>query len=56
MNGGREVHVEVNHKRVRDADLQSLSTEIAKRIETDVAFPGQIKVLVTRRFEATSVA
>lgn len=56
MNGGREVHVEVNHKRVKDADLQRLSTEIAKRIETDVAFPGQIKVLVTRRFEATSVA
>jgi ribonuclease Y len=56
MNGGREVHVEVNHKRVKDEDLQKLSTEIAKRIETDVAFPGQIKVLVTRRFEATSVA
>jgi len=56
MNGGREVHVEVSHKRVKDSDLQSLSTEIAKRIETDVAFPGQIKVLVTRRFEATSVA
>lgn len=56
MNGGREVHVEVSHKRVKDSDLQKLSTEIAKRIETDVAFPGQIKVLVTRRFEATSVA
>ncbi len=56
MNGGREVHVEVNHKRIKDADLQQMSTEIAKRIETDVAFPGQIKVQVTRRFEATSVA
>ncbi|MEY4631610.1 MAG: ribonuclease [Pseudomonadota bacterium] len=56
MNGGREVHVEVSHKRIKDADLQQMSTEIAKRIETDVAFPGQIKVQVTRRFEATSVA
>lgn len=56
MNGGREVHVEVSHKRIKDAELQALSTDIAKRIEADVAFPGQIKVLVTRRFEATSVA
>lgn len=56
MNGGREVHIEVNHKRIQEEDLQSLSTAIAKKIEQDVAFPGQIKVLVSRRFEAVSVA
>lgn len=56
MNGGREVHVDVHHKKINDADLESLTTAIAKKIEKDVAFPGQIKVLVTRRFEAVSVA
>lgn len=56
MNGGREVHIEVNNKRIQGEELQSLSTAIAKKIEQDVAFPGQIKVLVTRRFEAVSVA
>jgi len=56
MNGGREVHIEVNHKRIQEEDLQSLSSAIAKKIEQDVAFPGQIKVLVSRRFEAVSVA
>ncbi len=56
MNGGREVHIGVNHKRVREEDLQDFCAAIARKIEEDVAFPGQIKVLVTRRFEATAVA
>lgn len=56
MNGGREVHVEVNPKKVREDDLKSLSDSIAKKIEKDVAFPGQIKVLVSRRFESVAVA
>lgn len=56
MNGAREIHIEVNHKRIKDEDLQNLTSAIAKKIETDVAFPGQIKVLVSRRFESSSVA
>ncbi|RYZ57515.1 MAG: DUF3552 domain-containing protein [Proteobacteria bacterium] len=56
MNGGREVHIGVNHKRIREEDLQDFTAAIARKIEEDVAFPGQIKVLVTRRFEATAVA
>ncbi|MBC7660138.1 MAG: DUF3552 domain-containing protein [Chitinophagaceae bacterium] len=56
MNGGREVHIGVNHKRIREEDLQEFTAAIARKIEEDVAFPGQIKVLVTRRFEATAVA
>ena len=56
MNGGREVHVEVNHKRVSDTDLETLSQSIARKIEAEVAYPGEIKILVSRRFEATAVA
>ncbi len=56
MNGAREVHVEVNHKKVRDKDLEAMSQGIAKKITENVAFPGEIKILVTRRFEATAVA
>jgi ribonuclease Y len=56
MNGGREVHVEVNHKRVHEQDLEKMSSGIARKIELEVAFPGEIKVLVSRRFEATAVA
>ena len=56
MNGAREVHVEVNHKKVREDDLQSLSGAIARKIEENVAYPGQIKVMVARRFESVAVA
>ncbi|MBM4250877.1 MAG: DUF3552 domain-containing protein [Deltaproteobacteria bacterium] len=56
MNGAREVHVEVNNKRVQEQDLQLLSQNIARKIATEVAFPGEIKILVSRRFEATAVA
>jgi ribonuclease Y len=56
MNGGREVHIGVNHKRIREEELRDFCEAIARKIEQDVAFPGQIKVLVTRRFEANAVA
>lgn len=56
MNGAREVHVEVNHKRVPEHDLESLAANIARKVEEEVAFPGEIKILVSRRFEATAVA
>ncbi len=56
MNGGREVHIGVNHKRIKEEELQSFCAAIARKIEQEVAFPGQIKVLVTRRFEASAVA
>lgn len=56
MNGAREVHVEVNNKKIQERELEALSTNIAKKIQSDVAFPGEVKILVTRRFEATAVA
>ena len=56
MNGGREVHIGVHHKRIREEDLKDFTAAIAKKIEEEVAYPGQIKVLVTRRFEASAVA
>ncbi len=56
MNGGREVHIEVNHKKVKENELKSFTENIAQKIEEDVAYPGQIKVLVSRRFESVAVA
>lgn len=56
MNGAREVHVEVNHKRIQEHDLDTLAADIARKVEAEVAFPGEIKILVTRRYEATAVA
>ncbi|MDD9950452.1 MAG: Rnase Y domain-containing protein [Zetaproteobacteria bacterium] len=56
MNGGREVHVQVNEQHIPASELERIAKEVAKRIEEDVAYPGQIKVMVSRTFEAVSVA
>lgn len=56
MNGAREVHVEVNPNVIGESQLSELSQEMAKKISDDVAFPGEIKILISRTQEATSVA
>ena len=56
MNGGREVHIDVNHKKIKEGELESFTASIARKLEENVAFPGQIRVLVSRRFESTAVA
>ena len=56
MNGGREVHIRVDHTRIKERDLQQLTAKIAAKIKDEVSYPGQIKVLVTRVFESVAVA
>ena len=56
MYGAREVHVDVNYKAVSEDNIQNLVSSIVKKIEEKVSYPGQIKVIVTRRFEVSCVA
>ena len=56
MNGGREVHISTNNRKIAEEDLQDLTKNIAKKIEDDVNYPGQIKVVVSRTFESIAVA
>lgn len=56
MHAGREVHVYVDSKKTPTAKLDSLAHDIAKKLETDVEYPGQIRVTVVRRTEVTAVA
>lgn len=48
LSGGRECRVLVNGRRVDDLSALRLSGAIAKRIETECSYPGQIKVVVVR--------
>lgn len=48
LSGGRECRVIANGKMVDDAKALKLSVEIAKRIESECNYPGQIKVVVVR--------
>lgn len=48
LNGGRECRVLVNAKVVDDLTAMKLSEQIAKTIEDEMQYPGQIKVVVVR--------
>lgn len=56
MNGAREIHVDVDQNKISEADLAGLSQRIATKLSTELTFPGQIKIIISRRFEATLVA
>lgn len=56
MNGGREVHIQVFNNQISASQVQSLTEAIARKVEEEVTFPGQIKILVTRTFESSAVA
>mgnify|MGYP001581632018 CR=1 FL=1 len=48
LNGGRECRVLVNSKLVDDNEALKISQQIAKTIEDEMQYPGQIKVVVVR--------
>lgn len=54
IQAGREVRVLVKNDKVNDAEAQQLAGEIAEKIQADMEYPGQIKVVVIR--ESRSVA
>ncbi|MEZ4815989.1 MAG: ribonuclease Y [Bdellovibrionota bacterium] len=53
---GREIRVMVENSRINDEQAIVLSREIAKKIEQDMTYPGQIKVTVIRETRAVSLA
>lgn len=56
IQAGKEVRVVVSHEKVDDVLLNQLATDICKKIESDVEFPGQIKVVVIREFRGIDYA
>jgi ribonuclease Y len=56
IQAGREVRIVVHEAQVSDADLVFLSRDIARKIETELAYPGQIKVMVIRETRAVDYA
>lgn len=56
IQAGRELRVIVESEKVSDQDSDRLSFEIAQKIQTEMTFPGQIKVTVIREKRAVNVA
>ncbi len=53
---GREVRIFVNTKEVDDLEAHKMARDIAKRIEEDLKYPGEIKVNVIRETRAIEYA
>jgi ribonucrease Y len=56
LQAGREVRIIVNPSSVTDGEANILAREVAKRIENEVTYPGQIRVTVIRETRATDFA
>lgn len=56
IQAGREIRVVVEHEQVDDIFAEKLSNDIAKKIEEEMDYPGQIKVVVIREVRKISYA
>lgn len=56
VQAGREVRVIVQSELFDDLGSQKLARDVAKRIEDEMEFPGQIRVTVVREFRTTEIA
>lgn len=56
IQAGREVRVIVSSDKVTDNRAEELAFEISQRIQTEMTYPGQVKVTVIREVRATGYA
>lgn len=56
IQAGRELRVIVASEKVTDKDAETLSFNIAQKIQTEMTYPGQVKVTVIRETRAVNVA
>ena len=56
IQAGRELRVIVESEKVPDEKASELSFEISQKIQTDMTYPGQVKVTVIRETRAVNIA
>ena len=56
IQAGRELRVIVGADKISDQETETLSTEIAKKIQDEMTYPGQVKITVIRETRAVSYA
>ena len=56
IQAGRELRVVVGSEKISDAEAEKISFDIAKRIQDEMTYPGQVKVTVIRETRAINYA
>ena len=56
IQAGREIRIIVEHEEIDDAKAAQLASDIAKRIQAEMEYPGEIKVTVIRETRAVDYA
>ena len=56
IQAGRELRVIVGADKLNDSETEQLSFDIAKRIQDEMTYPGQVKITVIRETRAVSYA
>jgi ribonucrease Y len=56
VQAGREIRIMVQHEIVSDDEASRMAREIARKIETEMTYPGQIKVTVIREVRSVDYA
>ncbi|MDR2927958.1 MAG: ribonuclease Y [Cytophagaceae bacterium] len=56
IQAGRELRVIVGSEKITDKEAEEVSLEIAKKIQTEMTYPGQVKITVIRETRAISYA
>ena len=56
IQAGREIRIIVNHEDISDDEAVLLSKDVARKVEQDLSYPGQVKVMVIRETRAVEYA
>lgn len=56
IQAGRELRVIVESEKVTDAQAEILATDLSNRIQTEMTYPGQVKVTVIRETRSVAIA
>ena len=56
IQAGRELRVIVESDKINDDEASNMSFQISQKIQTDMTYPGQVKVTVIRETRAVNIA
>lgn len=56
IQAGRELRVIVGSEKISDAEAEQISHDLSKKIQTEMTYPGQIKITVIRETRAVAYA